>query len=91
MAGKQCISILASVLIAWFTHFCEINLYLFYSCLLSHIVKKIGKHIKFPFGSEHPSALLTLKNRALEVGTLEGEGHLCVIMKPFGLIMNCCI
>ncbi len=29
-------------------------------------------------------ALLTLKGRALKVGTLEGAGHLLVIMKPFG-------
>ncbi len=32
-------------------------------------------------GSEHPYTILTQSGRALEVGTLEGEGHLCVIMK----------
>lgn len=34
--------------------------------------------------NEHPYALFTQKGRALEVGTVEREGHLCVIMRPFG-------
>jgi len=50
-------------------------------------LRKVGKSVVFeqiPNGSEHPYALLPLKDRTLEVGTWEWAGHLCPIMQLLG-------